>query len=217
MKPAKRVKRWTRWLVAGAIAILVPALAGCEAGLNAPTLQFHPASNGVSTVVNGITIDNVFVLGPPLNATLPAGGQAGIFLSLQAQDHDRLVSASAPGAASSVTLTGGPITLTPYTLVDLSGPTPHLVLNGLTSPLSGGTTVNLVLNFANAGPVSLTVPVEPNAYDYATYSPPPPTPTASPSAKHKAKKKGAGASASATPTATTSPTGTATPTASATS
>jgi copper(I)-binding protein len=208
-------KRWTRRLVAGAIAILVPALAGCEAGLNAPTLQFHPASNGVSTTVNGITVDNVFVLGPPLNSTLPAGGQAGIFLSLYAQDHDRLVSASAPGTASSVTLTGGPITLTPYTLVDLSGPTPHLVLNGLTSPLSGGEMVNLVLTFANAGPVSVTVPVEPNAYEYTTYSPPPPTPTASPRAKHK--KKGASASASASPTSTATPTATASPSASATS
>ena len=74
--------RWTRRLLVGAIAILVPALAGCEAGLNAPTLQYHPASNGVSTTVNGIELDNVFVLGPELNQTLPAGGQAGVFLAI---------------------------------------------------------------------------------------------------------------------------------------
>ena len=74
--------RWTRRLLVGAIAILIPALAGCEAGLNAPTLQYHPASNGVSTTVNGIELDNVFVLGPQLNQTLPAGGQAGLFLAL---------------------------------------------------------------------------------------------------------------------------------------
>ena len=205
------MSRWTRRLVVGAIAILVPALAGCEAGLNAPTLEFHPASNGVSKTVNGVTIDNVFVLGPPLNTTLPVGGQAGVFLSLQAQDNDRLLSASAPGTASSVTLVGGPVTLAPYTLVDLSGPTPHVVLNDLTSPLNGGQTVTLVLNFANAGSVSLTVPVEPAAYEYTTYSPPPPTPSPSPSGKHKKKAK-AGASPSPSPSGTASPNGTASPT-----
>ena len=80
--------RWTRRLLVGAIAILVPALAGCEAGLNAPTLEFHPASFGVSTIVDGITVDNAFVLGPALGDTLPAGGQAGVFLSLSTQDSD---------------------------------------------------------------------------------------------------------------------------------
>ena len=180
--------RWTRRLLIGAIAILVPALAGCEAGSDAPTLQYHSASNGVSTTVNGIELDNVFVLGPALNQTLPAGGQAGVFLALSAQDHDQLVSASAPGTASSVQLLSGPITLSPGALVNLSGPAPLVVLNGLTSPLSGGESVRLVLIFANAGAVTLQVPVLPAAYDYATFSPPP-TPTASTAAivKHKHK------------------------------
>jgi len=199
------VTRWTRRLLVGAIAILVPALAGCEAGLNAPTLEFHPASNGVSTTVNGITLDDVFVLGPPLNATLPVGGQASVFLSLTATSSDRLDSVSAPGTASSVQLVSGPVTLNPYSVVDLSGPVPQVVLSGLTSPLNGGETVTLQFNFANAGPVTLAVPVEPAAYDYATYSPPPiptPTPSASASGKHKHKAKAsAGASASATASA----------------
>jgi copper(I)-binding protein len=203
------VSRWTRRLLVGAIAILVPALAGCEAGLNAPTLQFHPASNGYSTTFNGITIDNVFVLGPALNSTLPAGGQAGVFLSLLAQNNDRLVSVGAPGYALRASLTSGPVTLIANNLVDLSGPTPQIVLNGLTGPLNAGQTVKLTLNFANAGSVTFPVPVVPAAYDYATYSPPPtPTPTPSPTASGKHKhKKGAG----------TSPTGTASPSPSATS
>ena len=84
--------RWTRRLLAGAIAILVPVLAGCEAGLNAPTLEYHPASFGVSTTVDGIDIDNAFVLGPALGETLPAGGTAGAFMSLSTQDSgDRLL------------------------------------------------------------------------------------------------------------------------------
>ena len=191
--------RWTRRLLVGAIAMLVPALAGCEAGLNAPTLQYHSASSGTSTAINGIELDNVFVLGPALNQTLPAGGQAGVFLALSAQDHDQLVSASAPGTASSVQLLSGPVTLRPGELVNLSGPAPLVVLNGLTSPLSGGESVRLVLIFANAGAVTLQVPVLPAAYDYATYSPPP-TPTASTAAivKHKHKAR-ASASPSATP------------------
>ena len=182
--------RWTRRLLVGAIAILVPALAGCEAGYNAPTLQYHSASNGVSKTVNGIELDNVFVLGPELNQTLPAGGQAGVFLAISSLNHDRLVSASAPGAASSVQLLNGPVTITPGATVYLTGPAPLIVLNGLTNPLSGGESVRLVLTFANAGAVTLQVPVLPAAYDYATFSPPP-TPTASTAAivKHKHKVK----------------------------
>ena len=49
---------------------------------NAPTLDFHPASFGNSETVDGITIDDAFVLGPALGSALPAGGQAGVFLAL---------------------------------------------------------------------------------------------------------------------------------------
>ena len=195
--------RWNCRLLFGAIALLVPVLAGCEAGNNAPTLEFHPAAAGVSTTVNGITIDNAFVLGPALGATLPAGGQAGAFLALTAPNNDRLVSVSAPGSAASVKVTGGPVDLPPYQLVDLGGPSPEIVLTGLTSPLSGGEMVNLVLNFATAGPVALTVPVEPQAYDFATYSPPAipaPTATATPTAHASpTTSPSASASPSATP------------------
>lgn len=198
--------RWTRRLLFGAVAVLVPALAGCEAGFNAPTLAFHPASTGQSTIIDGIAIDNAFVLGPQLNTVLPAGGQAGLFMSLSAPSNEQLTSISAPGTATSVRLIQGPVNLGANALVNLDGPAPEIVLNGLTSALSGGETVRLVLNFASAGAVTILVPVEPNAYDFATYSPPPPSPTPSPNPKHKAK---------ASPTATPSGSATATPTASA--
>jgi copper(I)-binding protein len=208
------VTRWNRRLLIGALAILVPVLAGCEAGYNAPTLEFHQASFGVSTMVDGINIDNVFVLGPAPGSILPAGGQAGLFMALQSSNSDQLTSISAPGAATSVQLGNGPINLSPNTLVDLSGPAPLLTLVGLTNPLSGGETVQLVLNFANAGQVKLMVPVEPAAFEFATYLPPP-TPTASASLsvslsghKHKAKKARAQAGASADPTASASPSAT---------
>ena len=195
--------RWNRRLLFGAIALLVPALAGCEAGLNAPTLEFHAASNGVSVIDGGITIDNAFVLGPGLNSTLPVGGSAGVFVALLAQNSDRLESVSAPGTASSATITGGSVDLAPQSLVDLEGPAPQIVLTGLTRSLSGGETIQLVLTFATVGAVTLNVPVEPQAYNDATYSPPPtPTPTPSPTAK------ASGSSSSATITATASPSAT---------
>ena len=143
--------RWTRRLLFGAVAVLVPALAGCEAGFNAPTLAFHPASTGESTIVDGIAIDNAFVLGPQLSTVLPAGGSAGVFLSLSAPSDEQLTSISAPGTASSVRLIKGPVNLGANTLVGLDGPAPEIVLDGLTSALSGGETVQLVLNFTNAG------------------------------------------------------------------
>jgi copper(I)-binding protein len=203
----RTVTRWTRRLLVGAIAIMVPALAGCEAGFDAPTLQFHPATAGLSTASGGIIIDNAFVLGPAPGATLPAGGQAGLFLSLEAANGDTLTSIKAPGTASSVQLGNGPITLSPNNLVKLGGPAPLLTLDGLTNPLSGGESITLKFQFANAGQVTLTVPVEPASYDFSSYSPAP-TPTTSASLsvslskhKHKARKKFATAdpSASAAP------------------
>ena len=202
--------RWNRRLLFGAIAVLVPALAGCEAGLNAPTLEYHPASNGISVIESGITIDNAFVLGPELNATLPAGGRAGVFVALLAQNSDRLESVSAPGTASSAQITGGPVDLAPQSLVNLEGPAPQIVLTGLTKPLVGGETIELVLTFATVGAVTLNVPVEPRAYTYATYSPPPiptPTPTVSTKAKAHATATSPG-SVSATSTITASPSAT---------
>ena len=50
-------------LGAGVLALLIPAIAGCEAGSDAPTLQFHPASAGQQIVFDGIKITDAFVLG----------------------------------------------------------------------------------------------------------------------------------------------------------
>jgi copper(I)-binding protein len=182
IEEAVKVTRWNRRLLIGAVALLLPALAGCEAGFNAPTLEFHQASNGTTIVQNNIRIDDAFVL-----ASAPAGvsgGQAGTFLTIYATNGDRLVSASAPGAASSVKLTNGPVNLPADTLVDLSGPVPQVVLTGLTSPLTGGETIQMSFTFAVAGTITLPVPVEAHTTYYATYSPPA-VPGASPTARPK--------------------------------
>ena len=203
--------RWKRRMLFGALAVLAPALAGCEAGYNAPTLEYHPAAFGAYAMKNGVSISNAFVLGPPLNGPAIAGGRVGVFLSITAQDGDKLVSASAPGTASAVQIAGGSVRVPAAVPVDLTGPVPQMVLAGLANPLQGGDLVKLNLTFAEAGTIAMTVPVEPTAYEYATYSPPPsPSPTAKPKPSSTVARPGPSGSASAsvkgTPsTATPSP------------
>jgi copper(I)-binding protein len=158
---------------AGALALLMPAIAGCEAGNDAPTLEFHAASGGTQTVFDGIKITNVFVLGAPSGSTVPAGQSASLFLSLYngGSSSDKLVSASATGA-DSVTLDGGSVALPAYTAVNLTGPQPSVVLTNLSKPLTAGGYIPVTLDFQHAGSVKLQVPVEPQSYYWSTYSPP---------------------------------------------
>ena len=190
--------RWNRRMLFGALAVLVPVLAGCEAGLNAPTLTYHPAAFGAYATHEGITIDNAFVLGSSTGVAVP---RAGVFFAVVSQDGDRLVSINAPGTAPLVRIAGGAVNLPAQVPVDLTGPVPKVVLTGLSSPLTAGATITLTFNFARAGTVTMSVPVEPHAYEYATYSPPPALPTPTPTKKPKPSVSGS-ASASASPTAT---------------
>jgi copper(I)-binding protein len=209
---SSRGRKLLRRLLVGAIAVLVPVLAGCEAGNNAPVLQFHPAANGAYGTVDAISIINAFTLGPTGNTPLPAGSSASFFLGLYngGSQSDKLVSVSAPGSAASVQISGGPITLPAQQSTYLTGPVPKLVLKGLTRPLSGGQTINVVLTFQNAGSATLAVPVEPRSDYYATYSPPAAaagTVTSSPSPGTSAtpSPSSAKAPASAGPSASASP------------
>jgi copper(I)-binding protein len=160
---------------AGAVALLAVAITGCEAGEDAPTLEFHSASSGAHTVFNGITITNAFVLANPSGSSLPAGSNAGLFVGLfnNNTSADKLTGASAPGTAGSVSLTGGTVALPAEQSAYLTGPQPDLVLNNLTKPLVGGTTVSITFTFAHAGSVTLLVPVEAQSFQWATYSPAP--------------------------------------------
>jgi copper(I)-binding protein len=192
-----------RGLLVLAIAALIPALAGCEAGTNAPTQQWHQPTDGTGTVFNNIAIRNVFVLGAPIGQTIRTGQSAGVFLALiNNGSADRLVRITAPGTAKSVTLPGGRVTLLSQQSVLLTGPAPKVVLEDLTRPLSGGGTVKLVLTFQNAASVTMVVPVMPRAQYYSTFSPPKPTPSPSPTSRRH------GATASPTPSASPSPTAT---------
>jgi hypothetical protein len=164
---------------------LIPAVAGCEAGNDAPTQQWHQPTPGASAIVdNTLRINNMFVLGPTPGFTLPRGASAGVFFALSNDGApDRLLSIKAPDDAISVLVPAGGITLGREQTLFLTGPSPQVVLEHLTRTLNGGQWIRLNLQFQNAGFVSLKVPVMPRTESYGTFSPAPqilrphPTPT----------------------------------------
>ena len=185
-------------LAAAATAALVPVLAGCEAGTNAPTLQYHPPTDSATENAGTIAIRNVFVLGAPLGRDLAAGSSASVFLALiNTGTKDTLVSITAPGTATSVTLPAGGIPVVEGQPVYFAGPLPRVVLHGLVRPVRSGSTVRLRLVFAKEGPVDMTVPVMPRAAQYATLKPPPVTP--SPAATARTGHPGAAATPTPSP------------------
>jgi copper(I)-binding protein len=160
-------------LAAAAAAALIPVMAGCEAGTNAPTLQFHPPTDSATENAGTIAIRNLFVLGAPLGRTLAAGSSASVFLALiNSGTSDTLVSISAHGTATSVTLPAGGIPIVAGHPVYYSGPFPRVVLRHLVRPLRSGSIVRLQLVFAKEAPVTVDVPVMPRAAQYATLAPP---------------------------------------------
>lgn len=180
-------------LLIAAMALLIPAVAGCEAGTDAPTLEFHESGGGAYGQAGDVAISNAFVLGPPSGSAVPAGSSASLFLSLanNGSNGDKLVQVKAPGWASSVDVTGGTVSVPPDSPVNLMGPQPSLVLTNLTKSLSGGEAIPVTLSFQQGGSVTLQVPVEPQAFYYSTFSPPPAatttpkaTPTATPTGTH---------------------------------
>jgi copper(I)-binding protein len=161
-------------MVVAAVA-LVPAIAGCEAGNNAPTQEWHQPTPGASAIVdNTLRINNMFVLGPTPGFTLPRGASAGVFFALSNDGApDRLLSIKAPGEATSVVVPRGGITLGRQQTLLLTGPSPRVVLVHLTRTLNGGQWIRLNLLFQNAGFVSIKVPVMPRTESYGTFSPAP--------------------------------------------
>jgi copper(I)-binding protein len=186
-----------------AIAALAPVLAGCEAGNNAPTQDWHQPTDGTDAKTGQISINDAFVLGAPIGSTVAAGRSASLFFALtNTGPADKLVRVTAPGTAKSVLLPGGSVNVSGPQPVLLTGPVPKVVLEGLTRPLTGGSTVRLVMTFQNAASVSLVVPVMPSAQYYSTFSAPPsPSPSPTPPTPSKGKATPTPSpSASATPT-----------------
>ena len=175
MIPSNRGVLPLRVLLAVAAAALIPAIAGCEAGTNAPTQEWHQPTPGASAIVdNTMRVNNMFVLGPVPGFRIPAGASAGVFFALNnTGPFDRLISITAPGSASSVHVPIGGITIGRDQSLLFTGPAPQVLLQGLTRTLHGGQYVRMNLDFQSAGHVTLLVPVMPRAAFYSTFSPAP--------------------------------------------
>jgi hypothetical protein len=189
-------------VVAAAVA---PVIAGCEAGFNAPTQQWHQPAAGASAVVNNVLrINNVFVLGAAPALSLPRGSSAGLFLAItnEGAAPDRLIGVTAPGTAAAVQLPAGGVRLAGQQQVLLSGPVPRVILRHLIRSVNGGQHILVVLHFVRAGNVAMVVPVMPRAQWFSTFSPAPLLVSPSPSPTGTASPSPSGTAPSPSPSAT---------------
>ncbi|MFI7419648.1 copper chaperone PCu(A)C [Nonomuraea sp. NPDC049684] len=185
-----------RWIVVAAAFLAAPVLAGCGAGFDANTNKPYAPNEAVALIdqgaygTRGIHIPQAFILGPDSGAQLPWRGSAPIYLNILntagAADTLQAVSAGSVGSVKVAT----PIQLPPNQLVNTGKPQPQLMLESISTSLRGGESVRLDLQFANAGTVTLTVPVVTRSREFKDY---PAAPNATPAPTP---------SASATPTAT---------------
>ncbi|MEU5867219.1 MULTISPECIES: copper chaperone PCu(A)C [unclassified Nonomuraea] len=179
-----------RWIVVAAAFLAAPVLAGCGAGFDANTNKPYAPNEAVALIdqgaygTRGIHIPQAFILGPDSGAQLAWRGSAPIYLNIlntaNAADTLQAVSAGSVGAVKVAT----PIQLPPNQLVNTGKPQPQLMLEGISTSLRGGESIRLDLQFANAGTVSLTVPVVTRSREFKDYpaapnATPAPTPSAS--------------------------------------
>jgi len=180
-----------RRLLLVAAATLLPVLAGCEAGNNAPTVSFHQPTDATGTTVSDdqLAIRNVFVLGTPLGGSLQPGESAGLYFAvINSGRADRLVSITAPGTSPSVTLPGGGINVRSLHPVFLQGPVTQAYLTDLSRTVTNGSSIKIVMHFLRAGPVTLQVPVFARTQNFFAFGQPPtptPSPTATATAGHR--------------------------------
>ncbi|MFF4198586.1 copper chaperone PCu(A)C [Nonomuraea sp. NPDC001831] len=166
-----------------------PVLAGCGAGFDANTNKPYAPNEAVALIdqgaygTRGIHIPQAFILGPDSGAQLPWRGSAPIYLNILntagAADTLQAVSAGSVGSVKVAT----PIQLPPNQLVNTGKPQPQLMLESISTSLRGGESVRLDLQFANAGTVTLNVPVVTRSREFKDYpAAPNATPVATPSA-----------------------------------
>ena len=118
---------------------------------------------------------DISVMQPRAFATAPGAPTALVLLSLHNTGGvaDTLLGVSTPLAASAemhaTTITGGVMSMRPLAsieikpgaMVEFRNGGNHLMLIGLTRPLSAGMTIPLTLKFARAGALKVNVPVLP--------------------------------------------------------
>ncbi|MCK2214981.1 copper chaperone PCu(A)C [Actinomadura sp. ATCC 31491] len=186
-----------RWIAAAAAFLIAPVLAGCGAGFDATTNKPYAPNEAQALIENGsygsrgIHIPQAFILGPDSGAQLPWRGSAPIYLNIlnTTGTPDTLQAVSA-GTMGTVKVTA-PVQIPSNQLVNTGKPTPQLMLESISRSLRGGETVKLDLQFANAGIVSLNVPVVTRSREFAEYPAAPgatPAPTPTPSASAPAEE-----------------------------
>ncbi|MEW9554461.1 copper chaperone PCu(A)C [Nonomuraea sp. NPDC050783] len=182
-----------RWIVAAAAFLAAPLLAGCGAGFDANTNKPYAPNEAQALIANGsygtrgIHIPQAFILGPDPGAQLPWRGSAPIYLTiLNTNGTPDTLQAVSAGNMGSVKV-AAPIQIPSNQLVNTGKPSPQLMLESIPKSLRGGESIKLDLQFANAGTVSMYVPVVTRSREFAAYPPAPgataaPTPTPSASA-----------------------------------
>jgi copper(I)-binding protein len=205
-RPGRRIA-----CVAVLAAVTAVPLAACAAGYQAETSRERTTLTSVSGAKGALTLRNVFLVGPG-----SPGGSLPLYLAMfnGGTSNDRLVSVSSPDA-SSATVPSDTALPAPGQLLYNEGDAAVPQLTGLKVAVLVGQTVPVTLTFAEAGDVTLTVPVE--AVSNGLPGPSAiPSPTAS---AHAAASSGGTAPVRvpATATATATSTATATPTATVTS
>ncbi|AWS40416.1 copper chaperone PCu(A)C [Streptosporangium sp. 'caverna'] len=179
-----------RVIAAAAFLAAAPALAGCGAGSDAITNQPYAPTEALTTQAKGINISQAFFLGPDSGTTIAAGAATPLYLSVvnTNQAPDQLVGIGVDSALGTAKVSS-PVTLPVQTRVSIGNPTPSILIEGLKKPLRGGESIQVQLQFANAGLVPLTIPVITRSREFTSLpqapgvsAAPTPTPTASASA-----------------------------------
>ncbi|HEX4429681.1 MAG TPA: hypothetical protein VHZ96_10475 [Frankiaceae bacterium] len=173
-------------------------LTACAAGYQAETSRERTTLTSVSAAKGDLTLRNIFFVGPA-----SAGDDLPLYFAVfnGGTTNDKLLSVSSSISsggfvpANSAITAGGQVF---YNEGDGSVPE----LTGVKGRLRVGQTVNVTLNFQQAGELTITVPIEDATDGLSAPSPiPTPTPTATPTTSPSAS---ASASASASPTPSTS-------------
>ncbi|SNT50657.1 Copper(I)-binding protein [Streptosporangium subroseum] len=181
-----------RVIAAAAFLAAAPALAGCGAGSDAITNQPYTPTEALTKQVNGINISQAFFLGPDSGATIAPGAATPLYLSVvnTNQAPDQLVGVGVDSALGTAKVSS-PVTLPVQTRVSIGNPTPSILIEGLKKPLRGGESIQVQLQFANAGLVPLTIPVITRSREFTSLPQAPgvsaaPTPTPTPTASASA-------------------------------
>jgi copper(I)-binding protein len=159
-----RSPRRGSWAALAAAGVL--ALAGCDAGNDAETLQETPDVAGVDGTVGQVSLDDVFL---DAEDTVAAGASVPLrgVLTNDAQAADRLVGVATPAAQSVQLLdesgqgSSAGIELPAGGQVEAVTDAVRMQLEGVTESIAPTDTVRITFTFETAGEVALDVPVAP--------------------------------------------------------